>query len=303
MAERGPKAEQGEAGAARSPARATRLPQSLRLRIMTAVVAAALVIAGVLLLGATAIAAVAAALALAGAWEWARLAGLQGSPPRLIYVALLGAVCLALWAGGEVAAQAVLALAALWWLGLTLWLAAGGRECTLATVTGPRWWALGLGLLVLPALMLAVTTLAQPGIGRGVLLYAICLVWAADIGAYFVGRAWGRRPLAPRISSGKTWEGLAGGLLAVLIYALVAAALLGVPGNALAAWAALALVAGTVSVPGDLFVSLLKRAGGLKDSGALLPGHGGLLDRIDSLLAAIPILALGLAGLPVELLP
>lgn len=301
MPDREPKtAQEGNASPSERPAR---LPQSLRLRIVTAVIAGALVIAGVFLLEPTAIAVVAGALALAGAWEWSRLAGLHGAVARLTYVAAVGAICLVSWAAGAVAAQAVLALAALWWLGLTLWLAAGGREHTLATEAGPRWWALGLGLLVLPALMLAVTMLAQPGIGRGVLLYAVCLVWAADIGAYFVGRAWGRRPLAPRISAGKTWEGLAGGLVAVLVYALVAGALLGVAPGALAGWAALALVAGTVSVPGDLFVSLLKRAAGLKDSGALLPGHGGLLDRIDSLLAAIPILALGLAAIPIELLP
>lgn len=284
-------------------ARPARLPQSLRLRITTAVIAGALVVAGVFLLESAAIAIVAGALALAGAWEWSRLAGVRATGGRLGYVAVLGALCLALWAADAVVSQAVLGLAGLWWLGLTVWLAAGGRECTLAAATGPRWWVLGLGLLVLSALMVAITSLAAPGIGRGVLLYAVCLVWAADIGAYFTGRAWGRRPLAPRISAGKTWEGLAGGLLAVLIYALAAAALLGVAPAGLWAWVALALAAGAVSVPGDLFVSLLKRAAGLKDSGALLPGHGGLLDRIDSLIAAIPILALGLASIPLELMP
>lgn len=302
MPDREPNAAEGDSTVSEG-SRPPRLPQSLRLRIVTAVIAGALVIAGVFLLESAAIAAVAVALALAGAWEWSRLGGLHSMMARLGYVAALGSLCLALWAAGAVVAQAVLALAALWWLGFTLWLAGGGRERTLAAEAGARWWVLALGLLVLSALMLAITALAEPGIGRGVLLYGVCLVWAADIGAYFVGRAWGRRPLAPRISAGKTWEGLIGGLLAVLVYALAAGALLGVAPGGLVAWTMLALLAGAVSVPGDLFVSLLKRAAGLKDSGALLPGHGGLLDRIDSLLAAIPILALGLANTPVELLP
>lgn len=301
-----PDTSQPSEGAARedadTPMNGTvRLPQSLRLRLATGVVAGALVVAGVFLLDTTAVAAVAGLVGLAGGWEWARLTGLVRPWQRLAYLVLLAVVGGALWTAGAAVVQGVLVLAALWWLGVTLWLAVGGGPAAREQVSGPRWRSLALGVLLLPAMVLGIGFVAgAAGAERGVLLYVICLVWAADVGAYFAGRAWGRRALAPRISAGKTWEGFGGGLLAVAVYALAAAWLVGVPSGMLATWTALALVAGAVSVAGDLFESLLKRAAGAKDSGTLLPGHGGVLDRIDSLVAATPILALGLAALPLE---
>ena len=131
------------------------------------------------------------------------------------------------------------------------------------------------------------------------LLAAMGIVWVADTAAYFAGRAFGRHKLAPQVSPGKTWEGVAGAMLAVGIYALALAPLaraagfvLPVDAVAIAAWLAFALLTATVSVFGDLFESLLKRSAGVKDSGAVLPGHGGVLDRADALLAAMPLAAL-----------
>jgi phosphatidate cytidylyltransferase len=123
-----------------------------------------------------------------------------------------------------------------------------------------------------------------------VVLLVLVLVWIADSAAYFVGRAWGRRKLAPSISPGKTWEGVAGGLIGAALYAIILAFF-----TDRGAWLALvvtALLLGMVSIVGDLFESAVKRQAGVKDSGSLLPGHGGILDRIDSATAALPLAAL-----------
>jgi phosphatidate cytidylyltransferase len=131
------------------------------------------------------------------------------------------------------------------------------------------------------------------------LLAAMAIVWIADTAAYFSGRAFGRRKLAPQVSPGKTWEGVYGALLAVGLYAVALVPLAGRAGFllprsmlAIGLWTGFVLLVAGVSVFGDLFESLLKRHAGVKDSGALLPGHGGVLDRTDALFAAMPLLAL-----------
>jgi phosphatidate cytidylyltransferase len=130
------------------------------------------------------------------------------------------------------------------------------------------------------------------------LLFAFALVWAADVGAYFAGRAFGRRKLAPQVSPGKTWEGVLGGLaLSLAIAGAAGTWLFRLEGAAWLSFLLLAVAVVLLSIVGDLGESLLKRQAGAKDSGTLLPGHGGMLDRVDSLLAALPAMALGLRGL------
>lgn len=274
-----------------------RADAALPHRVATALVGAILVVAGVFLLPLTGVVLVAGAAALAGAWEWARLAGIGTPAPRLGYLAALAAAGALLWfQGGAQAVIALLVLAAVWWCGVGVWLALGARPRAGRASARPGW--LLAGLLLFPSLAAGLGWLAQPGdAGRWLLLYAICLVWVADIGAYFAGRAFGRRKLAPRVSGGKTWEGLCGGLVAVGVYALASGWALGISAAGLAGWTGLALAATILSVAGDLLESIVKREAGVKDSGSLLPGHGGLLDRIDSLIAAVPVLALGLGGL------
>jgi phosphatidate cytidylyltransferase len=131
------------------------------------------------------------------------------------------------------------------------------------------------------------------------LLYAMSIVWVADIGAYFTGRRWGRRKLALAISPGKSWEGAAGALVLVAAYGIVGGWWFSETLASAALLVMVAMAAGLVSIVGDLFVSLLKRAAQRKDSGRLLPGHGGVLDRIDSLTAAMPVFASGSLALPV----
>jgi phosphatidate cytidylyltransferase len=175
---------------------------------------------------------------------------------------------------------------------------------TFWTVAVPLWLARGVGTQHRLALAAAgVIVLAPAGYALAVLqprqvLAALILVWVADTAAYFVGRKWGRRKLAPSISPGKTWEGAWGGLAAAVAYAIICGTfLLGTVGwvaNPVAAAVTAALLA-AISIVGDLFESAAKRQAGVKDSGALLPGHGGIMDRIDSATAVLPVAALLLA--------
>ena len=254
------------------------------------------------------------------------------TPEPFILVALV-LICLAAWEWGQLngyskksswwIALGCLALcAAAWQLQLpfkatpTPWLILGGVWVLLGAwmlkrgVVGwslvPKWLRIGLGVLLISAAWLAVAQARVLGINF--LLSTLVLVWAADIGAYFVGRAFGRRKLAPSISPGKSWEGVWGGMLAVLLVALAwrwadAAIVLGNPSlfTRLSSLGAVVFIVALVflcamSVVGDLVESLVKRSAGAKDSSNLLPGHGGVLDRLDALLPAVP-LAMMLAGL------
>ncbi|HEX7373797.1 MAG TPA: phosphatidate cytidylyltransferase, partial [Steroidobacteraceae bacterium] len=171
-----------------------------------------------------------------------------------------------------------------------LWLA-------LASQQGHRFAAavVGFPVLVPAAVGLGRLVLVEPH-GRMLLLYLLVLIAAADVGAYFGGRLLGRHKLAPRVSPGKTWEGFVAGMVAAAIAAAAGAMVFDVP---LRPWLVLCVLVALVSVVGDLFESMLKRRAGLKDSGNLLPGHGGILDRIDSITAASPTFLLGLYALGV----
>ncbi len=229
-------------------------------------------------------------LALAG-FEWATLLGWRGLP-RLLFVGLLCVLC-ALGSLRVVQATVLsplLLLGCAWWVWATVAVIAAqlGRSFLPA---GRLAWAV-LGTLALVPSYVALLWLQT--YDRWLLLGLFVLIWTADTAAYFAGRAWGERRLASQISPGKTW---AGALAAVALAPVVGVALARLPSNAqlsLPGMAGLASVVVIASIVGDLFESLLKRRGGFKDSGTLLPGHGGVLDRIDSLLAAAPIYAAAL---------
>ena len=217
-------------------------------------------------------------LAAAGGFEWARLCRLS-TPLARLYSALAGLAVLALFAAGHRAALATFLLASLFWvIAVPLWLARGVTAQTRAA------------LIVSGLLVIVPSAFALAWLSAREVLAVLVLVWIADTAAYFCGRAWGRRKLAPSISPGKTWEGAAGGVVGALAYAIILAAFTGHFFWAPAAAAAAALA--VISIVGDLFESAAKRQAGVKDSGALLPGHGGILDRIDSATAALPLAAL-----------
>lgn len=267
----------------------------LRLRIATALVGAILVIGGIFFLPPAGMVAAGGLVTLYAAWEWSRLSSCADCRLRTAFVAAVAGPAAVIWHLGPALTMVWLGVACAFWVGIAGWLLSGGGPR--AAVAGVRWGWLAIGLVILPPLALAIAMLAERAdwVGRAFLLYAIGIVWAADIGAYFAGRAWGRHKLAPRVSAGKTREGLIGGVVAVVLYALAGVWLFGVPYDGWLPWMAIAVVAGLLSVAGDLLESVLKREAGVKDSGRILPGHGGLLDRVDSLIAAAPVVVIGLA--------
>ena len=240
-------------------------------------------------------------LITAGAWEWGRMNGLD--PKASLFSGALGlAGCVIFWQRGWMAQP----LATVWLLTGAAWVLLGAWMLLRGVAGWAQWpvalrWPMGL-----VALCLAWLALAQARwIGPNFLLSVLVLVWAADVFAYFAGRAlggrWFRAKLAAAISPGKTWEGVAGGMLGVLVVSVLWVQVdlyweSTVPSFFTRLWqqggwfALAALVFMTaMSVVGDLVESLIKRSAGVKDSSGLLPGHGGVLDRVDALLPTLPL--------------
>ncbi|NKB46765.1 MAG: CDP-archaeol synthase [Legionellales bacterium] len=190
---------------------------------------------------------------------------------------------------------------ALWMLDVYWIMALGFWGLMLVAIVGyphsQRRWSAPLALWIIGMILLALAWSALIEIrfhtlGREFILYLLLLVWAADIGAYVTGKLYGKHKLIPQVSPGKTIEGAIGGMLASLVIAVIAKSWI-FSSLGWLSWLMLAVLISVVSIVGDLLISMIKRQAGVKDSGRLLPGHGGLLDRIDSLLAAAPIFVLG----------
>lgn len=225
------------------------------------------------------------ALIVAGAWEWSGFLSAPSQGTRITYTALVAvAVTVGPWLGAGIIGL-ILAVACLWWFVAFLW--AFRFPTPIPALL--RWIC---GFLVLVPLYLALVVLFRMGPWH--LLAVMLIVWAADAGAYFAGKRFGRVKLAPMISPGKTWEGVVGGLLLVAVVTAVAASSLELP---VAVIVPFCLSIAAISIIGDLTVSMFKRTVGVKDSGTLFPGHGGVLDRIDSVASAAPMFVLGLAWL------
>ena len=266
----------------------------LRQRVITAAVLAPLAMAGVLLLTTQYLGLALAAVTLLGALEWARLSGVRECADRTVYAALIGvAIGLAAWLMREPgASHALIGLAALWW-GVLLVQVIRFRP---SAVTGG--FSLGRALVGVPTLLAfwlgCVVLHRSPEAGPEFLLFLMVLVWVADSAAYFGGRRWGKTPLAPALSPGKTREGVYAALAGSLVCAIGMGLAQDYSRATLLGFVALCLLVAMASVVGDLLESMMKRQAGLKDSGTLLPGHGGILDRIDSLTAAAPVFAFGM---------
>ncbi|MBV6417995.1 MAG: Phosphatidate cytidylyltransferase [Steroidobacteraceae bacterium] len=267
----------------------------LRQRIATALALGVFLIFVLFALPAWATVAVITVAILAGAWEWSAFIGVRGQVARgarlLFMIIVLAAIgVLALPATHLLSEPVVLGLAIAWWLVAFGWI-------LLAPHAAPRPAGALAGLLTLvPAWYALVHLRIDAAAGAEWVLYLLILVTATDSGAYFVGRRFGRVKLAPRVSPGKTWEGVLGGVLGGCVAGFAGAVWFGLP---VGPFMVLALCVIVFSVIGDLTESLLKRSAGVKDSGTLFPGHGGMLDRIDSLTAAAPVLLAGLRGLGV----
>ena len=257
----------------------------LKQRFITAVIA--LVVLGVVLFVVPPVVArgFIVLLVAAGAWEWGGFLFRDNNAGRAAYVVfilvLIGTLFLNLASPGL--SDNIFRIALVWWVVALVWILFYPTPIppVLSWVCGalvlvPAWAALDQLYRQMPNL----------------LLFALLIVWVADIGAYFVGRGFGRVKLAPEVSPGKTWEGVLGGLAAVTLLAALGSRMLDIE---IAVLVPLALAMAMLSIVGDLTVSMFKRAAGVKDSGTLFPGHGGVLDRIDSVTAAAPLFALALA--------
>lgn len=272
-----------------------------RTRVAAALVMAPVAIAAILLLDTPWMMVAAAAVFLAGLWEWFDLADVEDSLQKwVLLIANLGLMVAIVWAsrsheGGTLVLYKVASIVGVvWWAIALLWLSRfefGSNHESWA-----RAIKLAAGTLAVVPAWCALTWLHADGPnGHKWLLTSLAAIWAADTGAYFAGRHLGRHKLAPRVSPNKTWEGLLGGVIVGTLVALAFSLLADADPRDLPKVAIIAAASILVSVIGDLFESLLKRHAGKKDSGTLIPGHGGALDRIDAVLAALPVFALGKA--------
>lgn len=270
----------------------------LKLRVITGTLLAVGALLAITLLPPQMLGLVLTLVTLLACWEWSDLAGVKNVAARVAYcilsvcgiAALLGMTDLFGEFPNLNAVRSVLVVAAVWWCVALVWVK--------GYPTSTRTWGsvtvrLAMGWLTLLPAWLALSFLrAQPS-GEWTIVFLLGLVAAADIGAYFTGSAFGRRKLAPAVSPGKSWEGFWGGLLSSLLLSIVVWWLYwrAIP---LSAWIIVIVLTALASVLGDLLESMVKRQRGVKDSGNLLPGHGGVMDRLDSISAAVPIFALGM---------
>lgn len=263
----------------------------LKLRVASGLALAVVMIAAIVYLPTPWLAAFLLLLCLLAAREWAKLAGIVTRAGWLVYAITVSGAVAALWVVSEDSSSVAVAVP----VGATVfWILALGVVLTYPRsriVLMSKSAMIAAGVVVLPGAWLALVETAQAPQGPGLLIWLLAAAAAADIGAYFTGRRFGRRKLAPQVSPGKTWEGVIGGAVAILAWGIVGALYFGTAAGSLPRWLALAAILFVASVTGDLFESAFKRARGVKDSGGLLPGHGGVLDRVDSVIATAPVFA------------
>jgi phosphatidate cytidylyltransferase len=266
----------------------------LRQRVLTALLLAPLAILLILLVPTSIFAWLLAVAFLAATWEWTRLAGMKNRANRGVALGFATVLFVLLWLLRSSAWlwPALMIAGVAWWLLVCVWL----RHFAFGAAPTPENRNLKLlaGVFVIfPAWVAALSIHGSEPHGHVWTFLAMLLVWAADTGAYFAGRFFGKRKLAPQISPGKTWAGVYGAFATSALVLAVGGWLLGVRDARLIGLIIVTVVTVASSIVGDLLESLMKRHANVKDSGVLFPGHGGLLDRLDSVFAALPIFALG----------
>jgi len=268
----------------------------LKQRILTALVLAPLIIWALFGLPDKLLLLLFAAVLLGGAWEWSNLAGMKTPFFRFLFLLVQSGLMLLGWwliVSSPDVISIILTSVVLAWFVILFWLAMyerGKLEIHLSQTV-----RILLGFLLLSVCFLSIATIVVTfKYDRESILLLFLLIWGADVAAYFTGKAFGKNKLAPRISPGKSWQGVAGALVMTIIITTAAWSIMNYPANLLPKLIAFSLLVVVLSVVGDLFESLLKRQVGVKDSSHLLPGHGGILDRIDSMISAGPVYALGM---------
>lgn len=266
----------------------------LKTRIITALILGPLVLAAIIILSPEYFAIFTAIVLALAAWEWGDLSGLP-TRSRLFFSGAVLLAFQAMWDFTPDVQRSLLHASLVLW-GIIFWWIKGYP--TSAQVWGSSTKRTFLGLFILAFAWLSLNLLKQSPQGVFLIFLLLAMVWGADIGAYFAGRKWGNRKLAPQVSPGKTWAGAYGGLVSTILVTLLMLFFSGYLNNASAiSWLLFVLLAAiitVVSIAGDLAESMIKRHRGVKDSGKLLPGHGGIMDRIDSLVAALPLYTIAL---------
>ncbi len=266
----------------------------LKQRIITALILAPLVLGSIYYLSTPAVAVILGLIILIGAWEWVGLSGFESAQSKIIYTGVITALMFVSYPLITQSSMNLFLIAAcLWWLIALIIIISSQIKGSLPRQNRLLFLIIGFVVLI-PAWMSLLFLHGHPELGPEWVLFLLALIWTADIGAYFAGRALGRHKLADKISPGKSWEGVLGGLFAVLIITMLILPYLTHSEKVSTAMILLCLVTAMVSVLGDLTESVVKRISGKKDSGNILPGHGGVMDRIDSLTAAAPIFTAGL---------
>ena len=279
----------------------------LKQRVITAAILAPLALSAIIWFPLNWIAVLAAFVVAAGAWEWGPFMGWHSYPRRILYtlliIALIGAVEVyqpyhSLWATGEIASlyRQILIVAGLWWVSSLVLVVAYPR---MSRVWGRHKIFLGVfGVLTLIPTYVGILALRSyqveqsPFLGAWLVIFVLAMVWAADVGAYFTGRKFGRLKLMASVSPNKTIEGLLGGVAFALLIVFMVTQYMRIDKVTMFLYFVICALTVLFSAIGDLNESMFKRRAGLKDSGRILPGHGGVLDRIDSLTAAFPVFAL-----------
>ncbi|MFA7553374.1 MAG: phosphatidate cytidylyltransferase [Spongiibacteraceae bacterium] len=271
----------------------------LKQRLVTAIIMALLLVGGIVLLAPVGLAVLFGVLVLVAAWEWSAMAGLSSRLAKVGFTfSTLCLLALVAWHTQLLTdlinlnrVRDVLGLACLWWSIALLWVKSYPASAIIWKSVAAR---ILMGWLTLVPAWLALVYLRMHVNGIALIVLLLAIVATADIGAYFSGRAWGKSKLAAEVSPGKSWAGFWGGLVATITLVAVLWWLLDDARHGLVPVLVVALLTSLASVLGDLLESMVKRHQGLKDSGRILPGHGGLMDRLDSMTAAAPVFALSL---------
>lgn len=265
-------------------------------RLITALILAPLMIGGIFFLPIEQFAYFIGFIVTVAAWEWANLSGYTSPAVRIIYA---GVIALSVFAVGYVMHTdpelhfTILKIGALWWLFACFLVTQYPKKVAIWQAKPVR---AALGFLVLIPMWVGFVTLKSQEYSALIIVYVMLLIWGADTGAYFAGKAWGNAKLAPNVSPGKSWAGFWGGLattglIAVVFSLCVNKWLKDMSVDDFTLLAIITFITAIISVMGDLVESMMKRHRGIKDSSQLLPGHGGVLDRIDSMAAAVPVFA------------
>ena len=270
----------------------------LKQRILTALVLAPIMIGGIFYLPLAQFKLFIGVIVALGAWEWANLSGLKLQVGRVAYAGLVGGLICAVEFSSLVQEVDILYLALGWWVTAFVFVSLHPKLKNIWSSPVAR---LIMGLFILLPMWVGFVQIKSYPFNDYLIMYVMFVVWGADVGAYFAGRTFGKRKLAPSVSPGKTWEGVFGGLLVTTLmalgggYLLESEAGLSLDTQQWALLICLTLLITCFSVVGDLIESMVKRHRGIKDSSNLLPGHGGVMDRIDSMTAALPLFALALS--------